>query len=75
MISSAWVALVFAVVLLVIGVWGRRNADNLVLRTLSPSAQRAKQRSIRRGAVASMVGGGVFLVLAIAEVVIWVTHR
>ena len=75
MISSVWVALVFAAVLFAIGIWGRRNADNLVLRTLSPSAQRAKQRSIRRGAIASMVGGGVFLVLAIAEAVIWAHGR
>lgn len=75
MISSVWVALVFAAVLFIIGMWGRRNAGNLVLSTLSPSAQRAKHRSIRRGAVACMIGGGVFVVLAIVEVVIWATRR
>lgn len=74
MISSALTALLFAAVLIAIGVWGRRNADNLVLTTLSPSAQRSRRRSIRRGAVASMVGGGIFVVLAIAEVIIWATR-
>jgi hypothetical protein len=74
MISSALTALLFAAVLITIGVWGRRNADNLVLTTLSPSQQQAKRRGIRRGAIALMVGGGVFLVLAIVEVVIWATR-
>ncbi len=75
MISSVLTALGFAFVLAAIGVWGRRNGDKLVLSTLSPAAQRSKARSIRRGAVASLLGALVFLGLAIAELVIWLTRR
>ena len=75
MISSVLTALAFAFVLAVIGIWGRRSGHKMVLSTLSPTAQRAKARSIRRGAVASLLGALVFLALAVAEFVIWLTHR
>jgi hypothetical protein len=75
MISSAVTALMFAAVLTTIGMWGRRSGEKQVLSTLSPAAQRAKARSIRRGAIACLLGGLVFLVLGVTEVVIWFTHR
>ena len=75
MISSGFTALIFAAILFAIGLWGRRNADKLVLATLSAAARRAKERSIRRGAVACQFGAVVFLGLALMEFVIWFTHR
>lgn len=71
MTSSALLALALAAVLIAIGVWGRRSGEKLVLSTLSPSAQRSKARSIRRGSLACLLGGLLFLLLAAAEVVIW----
>jgi hypothetical protein len=75
MVSSGFTALLFAAILFAIGLWGRRNADKLVLSTLTPKAQKAKERSIRRGSVACQIGSVVFFGLAIMEFVIWFTHR
>jgi hypothetical protein len=74
MISSALLAVVFALILSGIGYWGRRNSANLVLRTLSPSAQRRKERSIRRGTVVCQLAGALFFVLAVFEFVSWARH-
>lgn len=75
MISSGFTALIFAAILSAIGVWGRRNADKLVLSTLSPRAQKAKERSMRRGAIGCQCGAAVFFGLAVMEFVIAFTHR
>ncbi|HEY0574440.1 MAG TPA: hypothetical protein VGD73_10080 [Pseudonocardia sp.] len=74
MISSGFTALAFAAVLFAIGLWGRRNADKLVLSGISPRAQRAKKRSIRRGAIGCQLGATVFSGLAVMEFVIWFTR-
>ena len=75
MVSSGFTALLFAAILFAIGLWGRRNADKLVLSSLSTKARKAKERSIQRGSVACQIGSVVFLGLAIMEFVIWFTHR
>ncbi|MDT7587357.1 MAG: hypothetical protein QOE32_4907, partial [Pseudonocardiales bacterium] len=51
------------------------NADKLVLSTLSPRAQKTKERSIRRGAIGCQCGAAVFVGLAVMEFVIAFTHR
>lgn len=70
MVSSGFTALIFSAILFAIGLWGRRNADKLVLPTLSPRAQKTKERSIRRGAIGCQFGSVVFFGLAIVEFVI-----
>ena len=75
MVSSGFTALIFSAVLFAIGLWGRRNAGKLVLATLSPKTQKAKERSIRRGAIGCQVGAVVFFGLGVMEFVIWLTGR
>jgi hypothetical protein len=73
--SSGFTGLIFAAILFAIGLWGRRNADKLVLSTLSPKQQRSKERSMRRGAVMCFVGAAVFLALSVGEFVIFFTKH
>ena len=75
MVSSGFTALIFSAILFAIGLWGRRNADKLVLSTLPARAQKAKERSMRRGAIGCQLGAAVFLGLAVMEFVISFTGR
>ncbi|MGH3451301.1 MAG: hypothetical protein ACRDQW_11375, partial [Haloechinothrix sp.] len=55
-----------AVALVPIGLWARRNADSLVPALLDESAERGRQRVIRRGGAACLTVAAAFGAFAIA---------
>jgi hypothetical protein len=69
------VALVFAFPVFTLGWWGKRNAASLAPRALSSAGRAEKARGIRRGGLACQVFAGCFVVLGIAEFVMWAIHR
>lgn len=72
---SGIVALVLAAVLLVVGRWGRRNAAGLVPSSLSASARQDKERVVRRGGTTCQIVATWFVLLGIAELVMWAMHQ
>ncbi|GAB2962318.1 hypothetical protein LWP59_26515 [Amycolatopsis acidiphila] len=68
-------ALLFAIPVFALGRWGTRNAAGLAPRTLSAVVRESKERAIRRGALACQVFAGFFVLLGIAELVMWAIHR
>jgi hypothetical protein len=64
------VVLVLAVVIFLIGLWGRRNATDLVPSSLSPIRQVQKARQFRRGALA-LILLSVAMVLDVAARVVY----
>jgi hypothetical protein len=64
------VVLVLAVGIFLIGLWGRRNATDLVPSSLSPIRQVQKARQFRRGALA-LILLSVAMVLDVAVRVVY----
>lgn len=67
--SSAIPMLALAVALVLLGRWGRGNADRLVPAGLGAEERARRVRVLRRGAAASYVVAAVFVAFAIAAVV------
>lgn len=76
-VSSGWATalalLLIGAAFLAIGEWGRRSLDDLVPAALPPEKRARKRRSLRRGAITSLAGGGVMIALALLGTVISVT--
>lgn len=49
--------------------WGRRNAHLLVPTSMSLDGQRARARSMRRGAVTCAIAGWLFVAFAVLEAI------
>jgi hypothetical protein len=56
-----------------IGEWGRRSLDDLVPAGLPPEKRARKRRSLRRGVITSLAGGGAMIALALWGVVVTLT--
>lgn len=62
-------ALLFAAVLLLIGLWGRRNLAGLVPSTLSAQGRAKRERELRRGALALIAFSVLIALATLARVV------
>ena len=71
--GTALTLLLVGAAFLGVGLWGWRSLDDLVPASLPAYKQARKRRSLRRGAVMSIVGGGLLIVLALVGVVLELT--
>lgn len=68
-IALASALLVTAIILFAIGWWGYRNAENLVPKYLPEGSRDRRARSLRRGAVASLIGAVALVAITVAGLV------
>jgi hypothetical protein len=69
------VALAFAIILFIVGGWGRRNAESLAPSAMSTEGRRNSARMMTRGSVACEVFAWVFAGLGLLDLVSSVSGR